>query len=175
MKTINDAIDAVLVAEGAYVNNPHDAGGETNFGITAAVARRNGYAGPMRDLQRDFAREIYMRQYAVAPGFDKVALRSMPIAYELVDTGVNMGPATAGKFLQRALNLLTDSVLVVDGEIGPASLTALGLFLGKRGPEGEKLLLALLNAFQGTRYAELAEGRSQNRAFIYGWLKRIAS
>ena len=38
---------------------------------------------------------------------------------------------------------------------------------------GQIGLLALLNAQQGTRYLELAEGRTQNRSFIFGWLKRI--
>lgn len=175
MKTINGAIEDVLAAEGGYVNDPADRGGETKFGITVAVARRNGFLGNMRDLPRELAKQIYMRQYVVAPGFDKVGNLSMPIAYELVDTGVNMGPQMASRFLQRALNLLTDKVLVVDGDVGPATIGALNLFLGRRGAEGEKRLLALLNAFQGTRYAELAEGRVQNRAFIYGWLGRIAA
>lgn len=173
MKTINGAIEEVLANEGGYVNDSRDAGGETNFGITIATARANGYTGPMRDMTRDFAREVYMRQYVQRPGFDKVAALSMPIAYELVDTGVNMGPAVAGKFLQRALNLLTDANLVQDGVVGKASVAALEGFLKRRGAEGEKRLLALLNAFQGERYASLAEGRAANRAFIYGWLGRL--
>ncbi len=175
MRTINGAIEEVLANEGGYTNDSRDAGGETNFGITIATARANGYTGPMRDMTRDFAREVYMRQYVQRPGFDKVAALSMPIAYELVDTGVNMGPAVAGKFLQRALNLLTEANLVQDGVVGKASVAALDAFLRRRGAEGEKRLLALLNAFQGERYASLAEGRAANRAFIYGWLGRLAA
>ena len=175
MRTINGAIEEVLANEGGYVNDSRDAGGETNFGITIATARANGYTGPMRDMTRDFARGVYMRQYVQRPGFDKVAALSMPIAYELVDTGVNMGPAVAGKFLQRALNLLTEANLVQDGVVGKASVAALDAFLRRRGAEGEKRLLALLNAFQGERYASLAEGRAANRAFIYGWLGRLAA
>lgn len=173
MTTIDNAIEAVLRNEGGYVNNPADRGGATNFGITEAVARKNGYAGDMRALPRDFAREIYRRQYVIAPGFDRVAEQSAVIAGELVDTGANMGPPVASRFLQRALNLLTAEALVQDGHIGPATLAALKDFLTRRGAEGERRLLALLNAFQGTRYAELAEGRPQNRAFIYGWLARV--
>lgn len=175
MTAIDKAIDDVLAKEGGYVNNPNDKGGPTNFGITEAVARKNGYAGDMRAMPRDFAREIYRRQYVVAPGFDRIATQSPLIAGELVDTGVNMGPSVATRFLQRALNLLTSEALVMDGQIGPASLAALKDFLTRRGAEGERRLLALLNAFQGTRYAELAEGRPQNRDFIYGWLARIVT
>lgn len=173
MNTIDSAIDAVLANEGGYVNNPNDKGGPTNFGITQATARANGFAGDMRSMPREFAREVYRKQYVVAPGFDRVAVLSPAIAAELVDTGVNMGPDAATRFLQRALNLLTSEVLLMDGRIGPASLAALKDFLTRRGAEGERRLLALLNAFQGTRYAELAEGRSKNRDFIYGWLARI--
>jgi len=171
--TIDEILTDVLRNEGGYVNDPRDAGGETMYGITKAVARANGYGGAMADLPLARALEIYRGQYVIKPGFGLVANSSPAIAAELVDTGVNMGPAVAGRFLQRALNLLTDHGLAVDGIVGTGTVTALKGFLAKRGPEGEKRLLALLNAFQGARYAELAEGRSANRAFIYGWLARV--
>lgn len=173
---IKGVLDRLIKNEGGYVNDPADAGGETNFGITIAVARQNGYAGSMRIMTEAQARSIYWSQYVVAPGYDKIGSLSVPIAYELVDTGVNMGVATAGRFLQRALNLLVDGVpLVVDGEVGQRSRDALAAFLKQRGAEGERRLLDLLNAFQGTRYAELAEARPANRKFMYGWLARIAA
>ena len=171
--TIDDILRDVLRNEGGYVNDPADRGGETNFGVTVAVARANGYTGPMRDMPLAKALDIYRGKYVIAPGFGLVGNLSMPIAAELVDTGVNMGPATAGKFLQRALNLLTDDSLGVDGIVGPASIRSLKGYLAKRGKEGERRLLALLNAFLGERYADLAEGRTANRKFIYGWLGRI--
>ncbi|MEG3148654.1 glycosyl hydrolase 108 family protein [Sphingomonas sp. ZT3P38] len=177
--SINSAIEDVLSKEGGYVNDSRDAGGETNFGITIGTARAAGYTGPMRDLPRDRAFEIYRRQYVVAPGFDRIAVLSMPIAAELVDTGVNMGPKVPGVFLQRALNALNNggkdySDVVADGAVGPATIGALQAFLRKRGAEGERRLLALLNALQGERYVSLAEGRVANEAFMYGWLARVA-
>ena len=179
MKSINAIIEDVLANEGGYVNDARDAGGETNWGITIGTARAAGYTGPMRDLTRDRAFEIYRRQYVVAPGFDKVAALSMAIAAELVDTGVNMGPKVPGVFLQRALNALNNGGkdygdIVADGAVGPATIGALQAFLRKRGAEGERRLLALLNALQGERYVSLAEGRAANEAFMYGWLARVA-
>lgn len=174
--TIDDVIDGVLRAEGGYVNDARDAGGETNYGITKATARADGYAGDMRALPRERAKDIYRRRYVVAPGFDKVAALSAAIGTELVDTGVNMGPKVAARFLQRALNTLDNGGhdLVADGDIGPATLAALKAFLDKRGAEGVKRLLALLNALQGARYVELCEGRQANEAFMFGWLARVA-
>lgn len=177
--TIDDIItNVVLPNEGGYVNDAHDAGGETAFGITVATARQQGYAGPMRDMPRSFAIEVYRRQYADAPGFTAIGAISMPIARELIDTGVNVGPTVAAQFLQRALNALNRGAqdypdLIVDGNAGPATRSALTAYLAKRGSLGEHRLLIALNALQGARYVSLAEGRVANEAFLYGWLARV--
>ncbi|MGE4431900.1 MAG: glycoside hydrolase family 108 protein [Sphingobium sp.] len=178
--TIEEIIAEILRAEGGYVNDSRDAGGETNFGITIAVARANGFQGAMRDLPRSLAIEIYRRQYVIAPGFDRIAIIAPLIGAELVDTGVNMGPTVAAKFLQRALNGLNNqgkdfADLIVDGAAGQKTRDALTAFIRKRGGEGERRLLALLNALQGERYLSLCEGRSENEAFLYGWLTRVAA
>lgn len=179
--TIDDIIEQVVLPnEGGYVNNAADAGHETNFGITIATARQQGYSGPMREMPRSFAIEVYRRQYADAPGFTAIGAISMPVARELIDTGVNMGPKVAATFLQRALNGLNNqgrdyADLVIDGVAGAATRAALTAFLTKRGPEGERRLLALLNAEQGERYLSLAEGRQANEAFLFGWLARVAA
>ncbi|HMP47003.1 MAG TPA: glycosyl hydrolase 108 family protein, partial [Sphingopyxis sp.] len=88
-------IDAVIDREDGYVNHPADRGGPTCWGITEAVARAEGYAGPMRNLPRAEAAAIYRRLYWLRPGFDQVAKRAAAIAAELFDTGVNMGTGTA--------------------------------------------------------------------------------
>ena len=180
MATINAIIEEVLANEGGYVNDPRDAGGETNFGITIATARANGFTGPMKAMTRDFARGVYVKQYVEAPGFDKIAAISPSIGAELVDTGVNMGPKVAAQFLQRALNGLNNqgkdyADLLVDGSAGQKTRDALTAFLKKRGAEGERRLLMLLNALQGECYLSLCEGRSANEAFLFGWLARIAA
>lgn len=176
--TIDDVLENVLVKEGGYSNNPADTGGETMFGITKAVARQNGYTGAMRALPRSLALEIYRQQYVLRPRFDRVGALSGAIGAELVDTGVNMGPAVAATFLQRALNGLNRqgrdfADIAADGIVGPGTLAALKAFLGKRGKLGERRLLALLNSLQGARYLELCEGRAANETFLFGWLDRI--
>ena len=96
------------------------------------------------------------------------------IGAELIDTGVNMGPAVASRFLQRSLNVLNDgrfADVTVDGVIGPASLRALDAYLAWRGTDGEIQLLKLLNALQAVRYVEIAEARPESERFVYGWIK----
>ena len=176
--TIDDILENVLKAEGGWVHDPADRGGETNWGVTLNVARANGYAGPMRDMPRSKALEIYRKQYVEKPGFALVAEVSPLIAAELVDTGVNMGPAVPSGFLQRSLNALNQQQadyrdIVADGRVGPATVNALRAYMAKRAKEGERRLLALLNALQGARYLSLAEGSPSQERFMFGWLDRI--
>jgi lysozyme family protein len=173
---VDDLIDALMEREGGYVANPADRGGPTRFGITEAVARANGYRGAMRVLPREEAAAIYKRLYWLRPRLNDVAERSGRIAEELFDTGVNMGPAVAVTFLQRALTALNRNGkdyadLVPDGRIGPHTLAALDVFLDLRGKTGgETVLVRALEALQGERYLRLAERRPANEAFLYGWL-----
>jgi lysozyme family protein len=173
---VDSLIEALIDREGGYVADAADKGGPTCFGITEAVARANGYRGAMRQLPRSDAAAIYRRLYWLRPRFDEVAKRSSRLASELFDTGVNMGPAVAATFLQRALTALNRNTkdypdLTPDGRIGPATLAALDTFLALRGrTSGETVLLRALEALQGERYLRLAERRPANEAFLYGWL-----
>jgi lysozyme family protein len=172
--TVDQLVDGLIAREGGFVDHPADRGGATNWGITEAVARANGYAGPMALLPRGEAAAIYRRLYWLRPRFDAVARRAPRIAAELFDTGANMGPGVAVTFLQRALTALnrngTDFAdLIPDGRIGEATLAALDAFLAVR-PTGETVLLRALEALQGERYLRLAEKRPASEAFLYGWL-----
>lgn len=168
----DEIINQILAVEGGYVNDPADSGGETNFGITEAVARASGYQGSMRDLPRDVAFGIYARRYWDSVHGDALARLSENVAREVVDTGVNMGPTAAATFLQRVLNVLNDRGrlypdLIADGHIGPATLRALAEYLAVR---SDLVLCKALNCLQGAKYIELAERRAKDERFVYGWL-----
>ncbi len=174
---IDDLIDAVIDREGDYVHHPADRGGATRFGITEAVARTGGYAGDMRHFARPAAVAIYRCRYWIDPAFDRVADHAPRLAAEMFDTGVNMGPAVAAGFVQRALNALNRGArdfpdVACDGSIGARTLDALACFLATRGPNAERVLLRAVEALQGERYLTLAERRPANEAFLYGWLAR---
>jgi lysozyme family protein len=109
----DDAFTKLLGHEGAYSNHSADPGGETMFGITIAVARANGYTGPMRQLPQTEAKRIYKALY-----WDKVQADALPdrVRYAVFDAAVNSGPGQAVRWLQRALGLADD------GHIGPVTI-----------------------------------------------------
>jgi lysozyme family protein len=167
-------IDVTLQLEGGYVNDPRDSGGETIWGITLTVARAFGYRGMMSNMTRDEAKEIYYRRYWLPLYLPNIAQLSMPIAEELFDTAVNQGQTTAGKYLQRSLNVLNLNGAMyrdttVDGQIGPMTFAALREYLNRRKQAGELVLLRMLNSLQGAAYVELAERRAKDEAFVFGW------
>jgi len=173
-------IEGVIEREGGFVDNPDDRGGATRYGITENTARRSGYAGPMVELPRAVAQRIYREQYVEQPGFAQVLGISAPVAEELVDTGVLMGPGTATKFLQRALNAFNRggqdyADLTVDGGCGPASRSALSAFLAVRGAGGERVLAWTLNAIQADRLLEIAERDPRQESFVYGQIAHRAA
>ena len=173
---IEQYLEELIKREGGYVNNPADRGGATKFGITEAVARASGYKGNMKDLPLEVAKAIYRKNYWTAPRFDQVNLISSAVAEELLDTGVNCGTGFAQPLLQRALNLLNNegkagyADLKVDGVYGSNTIGALKIYLAKRGKDGEKVLVRVLNIMQGQRYIEICERNPKQEQFFYGWI-----
>lgn len=178
--TKDDIFNSILGKEGGYVNNPNDSGGPTNWGITQTTARAHGYTGDMRNLTRDQALAILTADYWTGPRFDQVAQLSSDIAAELCDTGVNMGPSVAAKFLQRSLNVMNNQAtmypdVLADGQIGPRTISALRSYLSARGNTGTTVMLKALNCLQGAQYIVLAEQRPANETFEFGWLSNRVS
>lgn len=172
--SIDSAIDAVIAQEGGYSNNPADSGGETNFGITSAVAKAFGYTGPMKTMPRETAVAIYRARYWTQPRLDQIDPIDPALAQKLFGIGVNMGPATGIKFLQRALNLLNSGSssygdVGVDGGIGPMTIAALKALYAARGADGRKVLMGMVSAQQSVRYMEIAEQNPTLEVFEYGW------
>lgn len=179
-KTLKELLDALILAEGGYVDDPNDSGGKTMYGVTEAVARQNGYMGAMSALPRSVAESIYTKRYWTGPGFDKVAALAPSVAAEMFDCGVNMGPGTAVKFLQRVLNsynrqgkLYKDTG--VDGQLGPGALTALTACLKSRGYVAEGTILKGIVCLRGARYLELAEAKESQEEFVFGWIANRVS
>ena len=163
-------VGSVVAIEGGYSNNPADPGGETNHGVTVQVARDAGYTGPMRELPKEFAQQIYARDYIERPNFHRVIAMSPAVGEKLVDAGVNAGPGRSARWFQQSLNHLSRAgadfpLVVVDGQVGERSLAAYQALERKRGRvKACELTLKLLDAQQGAHYMSL-----NKPMFIVGW------
>lgn len=163
-------VGSVIAIEGDYSNNPADPGGETNQGVTVLVARDAGYTGPMRELPKEFAQQIYARDYIERPNFHRVIAMSPAVGEKLVDAGVNAGPGRSARWFQQSLNHLSRGgtdfpLMVVDGQVGERSLAAYQALERKRGRvKACELTLKLLDAQQGAHYMSL-----NKPMFIVGW------
>jgi len=111
----DQAFDRLLGHEGGYSFHPSDPGGETMWGVTARVARANGYQGDMRALPREKAKQIYLAKY-----WEPVRAYELPEAlrFDVFDAAVNSGVGQAVEWLQEAVGAKADGV------IGPATMAA---------------------------------------------------
>ena len=153
--TFDDAFKIVISHEGAHSNHRADPGGETMYGITIAVARRQGYMGEMRELTLDVAQSIYRRQY-----WDAVQADALPLTvrYAVFDAAVNSGVAQSVRWLQRAAGVDDDAV------IGPATLAAV------HAADPRDLVRRVI----GHRLTAMTN-MSGWQVFSRGWAKRIGS
>lgn len=176
MSKFYEFVNKVIKIEGGYVNDPKDSGGETNWGITIAVARAFGYTGPMRDMTRQQAAEIYKARFWDSMRLDDVAAISPQIALELFDSGVNVGTQRAGEWFQTCLNAFNQEGswyrdITVDGRIGPMTIAAFRDYMTRRvRNHGERVMLRALNALQGAFYIDLSQRRQKDERFVYGWI-----
>lgn len=174
MSAFDKALKHTLGIEGGYSDDRRDSGGKTQYGITEAKARAFGYRGTMRDLPLTLAIQIYREDFWDIIRLDQVAELSEPVALEMFDTGVNCGIGVPVRFLQRLLNVFNREQIdypdiVVDGVMGRNTLAALRAFLNRRGKLGSQVLVEALNSLQGAFYTDLAERRSKDEAFMFGW------
>jgi len=154
----NLAIKVVLVNEGGYVSNPHDPGGETNFGIS-----KRAYPNlDIKHLTNEQAAEIYRHDYWLYGD-----LNNQDIATKLLDMSVNMG-------IKRAITLCQISINDIGGHCGVD---------GKWGKQTEStingsdasLLLPEIRASQSHYYTNLVAQRPELYQFLRGWLRRVQS
>ena len=188
MANFEEAYYKTMGHEGGYVNDPHDAGGETYKGIARKYnpswsgwqiidGHKNSSYFPSSldtddDLQ-DSVHRFYKSNYWDVNRLDEV--RSQAVGEEMFDTGVNMGIGRAAKFLQRALTYLNRNGalypdLVPDGQIGSKSLQALDIILNGG---DEIVLLTMLNVLQGEHYMNYMDSNPVQRKYARGWFKRV--
>lgn len=154
MATTDSIINGLLQREGGYVNDPADNGGRTIDGISEKANPdlwANGTPTPAQIRQR------YIDRYVKGPGFDQIA--DTQLQAQLVDFGVNSGPAVAITKLQGILHVAQDGVL------GPETLAAITTLH----PED------ICNSLVAARVRMIGQIVSKNPSqikFLNGWLDR---
>lgn len=154
-----------LKLEGGYVNDPDDAGGETNFGITRKVyaeylKRELGIElqddVSMKNIPEEHVSAIYKKYY-----WDAIKSDDLPdgIDFIVADMAVNSGNSRASKMLQKIVGVEQD------GFIGPFTIEKTNTF-------DPKFLLHKI--FMARReYYKAVSGIRNNEKFLLGWYNRL--
>jgi lysozyme family protein len=159
-----ESVELTLAAEGGYVNDPSDAGGETKFGIS----QRSYPKLDIANLTRDDAIAIYFADY-----WNKFHLGDLPprVAAKVFNIGLDIYPMPAIICLQRACRACGIAVLetgVVDGSTRNA-VESLSL-------ANEPALMAALRSELAAHYRLVAANQGKrDQRFIKGWLNRAYS
>lgn len=163
MANFETAIETVLKHEGGYVNDPKDAGGETNFGISKRIYP---YLD-IKNLTKLQAKAIYLNDFWIPSGVERID--SDKIAEKVFDTGVNIGTVNAIKLLQRACNLVFDARLTGDGVIGSKTLKIVNSIVDVDD------FLKVYRSLQEDYYMKIVANNPSQKRFLRGWKKRAAS
>lgn len=98
------AFDLLMINEGGYVNNPHDKGSETKYGIS----KKQYPHLDIPNLSLNQAKEIYYRDY-----WTRYKCDHLPdaLSVALFDSVVNSGASRMIKFLQETLGIKADGIV----------------------------------------------------------------
>lgn len=148
----NNVMTQIFQHEGGYVNDPRDAGGETNMGIS----KRAHPMVDIKNLTRSTAKTLYRRDY-----WEPVRGGQMPDGLDLVamDGAVNSGVSRGSKWVQKGLGVK------MDGKIGPKTVEAASSDLGGVGVI-QRACAARMGFLRGLKVWSVYKG---------GWSTRVAS
>ena len=149
----DNIIEEVLKHEGGYVNDPDDAGGETNYGI----AKKFNPDVDIKNLTKDGAKEIYYNKYWIPSKADKVPDKLKHIYFDMV---VNFGKRGAVKVLQQAA-VAKGHNIEVDGGIGPNTLNAI-----------KNVEVDRVRAYRVLKFAKIVLNKESQEKFWLGWFRR---
>jgi len=152
--TFEEIIEQVLKHEGGYVNDPIDAGGETNYGI----AKRWYPNVDIKNLTKEQAKKIYHQDYWRPAKCDEVPKQLRHIYFDMC---VNFGKKGAVKVLQQAANSKNRDKINIDGGIGPNTLKAI-----------QNISVDRVRAYRVLRFANIVNKKPDQDKFYFGWFKR---
>jgi lysozyme family protein len=168
--SFEQAIQIVLTNEGGYTNDPNDAGGETNYGITWYDLNRAVNKGIVPHgtnivgLLKSQAIIIYKNEYWDVLNLDRLETQS--IANKILDTCVNIGNAWGITCLQRALKATPNPVtLEEDGVLGGKTIETVNASL-------PAYLLTAYRSEVAGYHRSIVISKPSQKIFLEGWLER---
>lgn len=181
---ISDIINEIIKTEGGFTNDKDDNAhygiadprkGQkyncycTKYGITQDTLShwlgRQASVEEVKTLDIPTASMIYENHYYFSPRFD--ALPS-EIQAQMVDIGVNSGPKTAIKLLQRVIKAISEKEIDIDGILGPETLKISHLVAETLGNKFNNLIVEERKRF----YLAIIEIRPKNAKYKVGWMAR---
>lgn len=152
-RTFDKALAFILEAEGGYVNDPADRGGETKFGISKKAYPDINIA----ELELVDAEVIYHTDYWM-----KCQCNALPdqFAIAVFGSAVNHGTRRAIKLLQQTLQV------EVDGIIGQQTLAAAKA-------QNNRYMLERFLSFRSRYYFDIVFKNQSQYRFLRGWLRRL--
>ena len=147
---------------GALHTDPHDPGGTTKWGISQRAYPTLNVAA----LTRKDAAQIAERDYWKAASCDRLP---GPIAVAHFDCAFASGPYRAVLLLQLLVGAKPD------GEIGPATISALASFVGGRGERVAASMLVVARARWLCNLMDEPDKPEERRRlrFVEGWVVRV--
>lgn len=171
-------LSAIYGNEGDYVDNPHDRGGKTRWGVTEVVARQFGYNGAMSAFPKHCGAEapvcadlVYTTAYIDHPGYRPMAAIEPAVLDELVDSGAVNGVSRSSQWFQQALNQWCGAKLKVDKQVGPGTIGAYRICQARLGVTPAcVVMLNGMDAKQADFFRAIVAGNPSQRVFLKGWL-----
>lgn|SRR3990172_6920665 len=160
-------IAVVLKSEGGWVDDPHDTGGETNYGIADAG---DGQIDGKADLDGDGTGDVLIKQMTRDQAIEAYYLRywrkmklqdihQEEAILQVFDFGINAGMRTAIRIAQKIAGA------TVDGLPGPETTARINEYPGD--------FLAEYKQARKEYYYALVRHKKENERFIKGWINRV--
>lgn len=159
----------ILSWEGGFVNDPADAGGATNKGVTLATWRKVGYdknrdgvidVADLKLISDEDAINVTLKPHY----WDKIKatdIHDQSVANILADWAWGSGPASAAKAIQRMVGV------TADGVVGPKTIAAINA-------HEPKTLFNRIKAERERFFKQCVANRPANAKFLRGWLRRLS-
>ncbi len=165
------ALEKTLQHEGSdFVDDPHDKGGATRFGITLNFYQetidKKATSEDIKNLTPNTVGFLYHKYFWEPNRYQLID--SQKIANKIFDLCVNIGPH-ANKMLQQAINMAALELTVKeDGIIGSQTIAALNKL------SEDKVYSELIEeALQ--YYTNLVKNNPDQHVYLEGWLHRLES